>query len=422
MNMRHIALAAAGLLAASAQATLIGNPLDKPQGFAGLGGTTGGTGGWIDTAETIAELKTLAAKSGKGIIYVKGTMGDAGSKTSMGGDRVTLTNDKTILGLPGATVKGGFDIKNVSNVIIRNIAVWGPGAYDIDGNDPIHIEGSSAKNIWVDHCLVSDGQDGNLDITNGATNVTVTWTKFSYTALSSNHQYCNLIGSSATKTADTVIKVTMAWNWWADGVVERMPRVRFAKVHVVNNLIKTNTSNYAVRAGQKANILVEKNAYINTQDPVDIFTDETGQMVKVTDDNYFLNTSGTKAGINADQVFTPPYTLSGLVVAATLDAKISDAADGAGPTIDSWSTSSVGIESNASGLAGVRLSRTARGAELINGETFAVTATFHDLAGRTHGEALTLLPGQRAAVPSSRAAQVARLEAAGLSQRLLVLP
>lgn len=324
----------------AAHAAITASPTDKPQGWASQnGGTTGGTGGWVDTAETISELQTLAKKSGKGIIYIKGTMGSAGAKDSKGGDRIVPTADKTILGLPGATIKGGFDIK-VSNIILRNVAVWGPGAYDIDGNDPIHIEGTGATNIWVDHVLVSDGQDGNLDITNGANYVTVSWSKFSYTSLSTNHQYCNLIGSSETKTTDDgKLKTTMVNNWWADGVVERMPRVRFGEVHVVNNLVKTNTSNYAVRAGQKANILVEKNLFVGTKNPINIFTDETGQRVKVTSDNVFQSTSGTKVGINEGQVFTPPYTLTGLFAAADLTAKLSDAGDGAGPTIDKWGTS-----------------------------------------------------------------------------------
>lgn len=422
--MNAIRTTVAGLcLALAAQATLIGDPLAKPQGFAGLAGTTGGAGGWVDTAETIAELKTLAAKSGKGIIYVKGTMGDAGSKTTKGGDRVIVSSDKSILGLPGATVKGGFDIKGVSNVILRNLSVWGPGAYDIDGNDPVHIEGSTTKNIWVDHCLISDGQDGNLDITNGATNVTVTWTKFSYTALSSNHQYCNLIGSSATKTADTVIKVTMAWNWWADGVVERMPRVRFGKVHVINNLVKTNTSNYAVRAGQNANILVEKNAYIKTKSPVDIFTDETGQMVKVTDDNYFLNTSGTKAGISPEKVFTAPYTLTGLFDATKLDSVLSDPEDGAGPTIDAWGTVTkpVGISAGVH-LEGVRLVQGNAIKEIVNGENFAVEASFIDLSGRRTAPAIRLLPGESAALPASRGVTLVRIATQGHSEIRTLLP
>lgn len=403
-------IAVFALVCAASSFALTASPLDKPQGFATLGsGTTGGAGGWVDTAETISELQTLAKKSGKGIIYIKGTMGDAGSKTSKGGDRIVPVADKSFLGLPGATIKGGFDIK-VSNIVIRNVAVWGPGANDIDGNDPIHIEGTSAKNIWIDHCLVSDGQDGNLDITNGATNVTVTWTKFSYTSLSSNHQYCNLIGSSATKTADTVIKVTMAWNWWADGVVERMPRVRFGKVHVVNNLVKTNTSNYAVRAGQAANILVEKNLFVSTKQPIDIFADESGQMVKVTSDNVFRNTSGNKAGINDAKVFTPPYTLTGWIDPANLEATVGDAANGAGPTIDSWSTASVRSEP---GLpSGAHLARKGGTWTLSNASSAPMTLEIRTLDGRRQGNTVALPAGQSFALAAERNARLVRIQSA----------
>jgi len=402
--MNLIGIAARGLIVlAGSSLALTASPTEKPQGFGSA--TTGGTGGTVITVETIADLKKYASTSGKYIIYVKGTMGDAGSKTSMGGDRVTLTSDKTILGLPGATVKGGFDIKNVSNIIIRNIAVWGPGAYDIDGNDPIHIEGSSVKNVWIDHCLVSDGQDGNLDITNQATNVTVTWNKFSYSSLSSNHQYCNLIGSSATKTADTIIKVTMAWNWWADGVVERMPRVRFGKVHVVNNLVKTNTSNYAVRAGQNANILVEKNLFVATKQPIDIFTDESGQMVKVTTDNVFKNTSGNTAGVNDTKVFTPTYSLTGLLDVANLETTVGDAAEGAGPTIDAWSTSSVSPQS---GVVGFTMLRDRGAWKMSNATASNLQIEIMSVDGKSL-QRFELSPSQQIALPSVRATRVARV-------------
>lgn len=411
-------IAVVALACAASSFALTASPNDKPQGFASQGGgTTGGAGGWVDTAETISELQTLAKKTGKGIIYIKGTMGDAGSKTTKGGDRVVPTADKSFLGLPGATIKGGFDIK-VSNIVIRNVAVWGPGANDIDGNDPIHIEGTGAKNIWIDHCLVSDGQDGNLDITNSATNVTVTWTKFSYSALSSNHQYCNLIGSSATKTADTVIKVTMAWNWWADGVVERMPRVRFGKVHVVNNLVKTNTSNYAVRAGQAANILVEKNLFAGTKEPINIFTDESGQMVKVTSDNVFKNTSGNKTGINDTKVFTPPYTLAGLLDPAGLEATVGDAADGAGPTIDSWSTASVRSEPGT--FSGARLDRMGSTWTLSNASSAPMTLEIRSLDGRRLGSTVTLAAGQSFALQAERAARFVNIKSASGSHVVTV--
>ncbi|MEN9308683.1 MAG: hypothetical protein RL173_2615 [Fibrobacterota bacterium] len=402
------------IVLAGSSLALTASPTDKPQGFGSA--TTGGAGGTVVTVDNIADLKKYASASGKHIIYIKGTMGDAGSKTSKGGDRITPTADKTFLGLPGATIKGGFDIK-VSNIIIRNLAVWGPGANDIDGNDPIHIEGTGAKNIWIDHCLVSDGQDGNLDITNAATNVSVTWNKFSYTSLSSNHQYCNLIGSSATKTADTVIKVTMAWNWWADGVVERMPRVRFGKVHVINNLVKTNTSNYAVRAGQNANILVEKNAFIKTKNPIEIFKDETGQMVKVTADNYFEATSGTQAGISAEKVFAAPYTLTGLIDAKTLDAKVSDAADGAGPTIDAWSTSSI---SSHSGVVGFSMARQGSLWTLNNSTTATLQVEVLSLDGKRL-QSLRIASGSQAQLPADRASRIARVTGAD-EQRIVPIP
>lgn len=412
-------IASLALACAASSFALNASPTDKPTGFASQGsGTTGGTGGWVDTAESIAELQTLAKKTGKGIIYIKGTMGDAGSKSSKGGDRIVPTADKSFLGLPGATIKGGFDIK-VSNIVIRNIAVWGPGAYDIDGNDPIHIEGTGAKNIWIDHCLVSDGQDGNLDITNGANYVTVSWTKFSYTSLSSNHQYCNLIGSSASKTSDKgSLKTTMINNYWADGVVERMPRVRFGEVHVVNNLIKTNTSNYAVRAGQEANILVEKNLYVGTKNPINIFTDESGQMVKVTSDNVFKNTSGTKAGINDSKVFTPPYTLTGLLDPAGLEATVGDAANGAGPTIDSWSTSA--LRSEPGTFSGARLDRMGSTWTLSNASSIPMTLEIRSLDGRRLGNAVTLAAGQSFALAAERTARFVNIKSESGAQVVTV--
>ncbi len=399
------------LLAGSPVLALTASPTDKPQGFASLnGGTTGGAGGWVDTAVTMSELQTLAKKAGKGIIYIKGTMGDAGSKTTKGGDRITPVADKTFLGLPGATIKGGFDIK-VPNIIIRNVAVWGPGAYDIDGNDPIHIEGTSATNIWIDHVLVSDGQDGNLDITNGANYVTVSWTKFSYTSLSSNHQYCNLIGSSATKTTDDgKLKTTILNSYWADGVVERMPRVRFGEVHVVNNLVKTNTSNYAVRAGQKANILVEKNLFVETKNPINIFTDESGQRVKVTADNVFQNTSGTKVGINESQVFTPPYSLTGLLSPAGLEATVGGAADGAGPTIDAWGPP-VGLEERVARGTTFALAEIPQGIEVRN-EGVEGSVRLLDMSGRALSENVALPAWGRVVLPAPRGLAIVQVRSA----------
>jgi pectate lyase len=39
---------------------------------------------------------------------------------------------------------------------------------------------SPVRDRWFDHCDISDGSDGNLDITNGSDLVTVSWTQFHY--------------------------------------------------------------------------------------------------------------------------------------------------------------------------------------------------------------------------------------------------
>jgi len=317
------------------------------------GGTTGGAGGTEVTVTTMADLQKYAKMSGKYIIWVKGTLGSYGTRGNGNGDRVTLSNDKSILGLPGAHVKGGFDLNNVKNVIMRNLIVEGPGAVDNDGGtagesrqDAISVV-NEAKNIWFDHLSVLDGEDGNTDITKASDFVTVSWTKFSYTDKSyesgvsgMSHRYCNLLGGSDTEkssggvTSEGKLNVTFYKTWWGTGVAERMPRVRFGKVHVANCLFNSTDKGqgHCVRAAYKANVLVESNVFIGQKKPIDLFdNDFTAITVK---NNTFTNCSGNTAG--SGTAFTPPYTLT-LGATASLEKEITDAATGAGPTL-TWTT------------------------------------------------------------------------------------
>src|SRR3954464_5097152 len=93
---------------------------DQPGGWASLnGGTKGGAGGTEVTVTSMADLQKYAKMTGKYVIWVKGTIGSYGARGEGNGDRVAVASDKSILGLPGAHVKGGFDIKDVKNVVIR---------------------------------------------------------------------------------------------------------------------------------------------------------------------------------------------------------------------------------------------------------------------------------------------------------------
>ena len=65
---------------------------------------------------------------------------------------------------------------------------------------------NSSHHIWIDHCDISDGTDGNLDINGGSDFVTISWTKFHYTPRTDDggsdstgangHRFSNLIGSA----------------------------------------------------------------------------------------------------------------------------------------------------------------------------------------------------------------------------------
>ncbi len=286
------------------------------------GGTTGGGNVAPVTVTNIADLQTQAKSTGAKVIYVSGVMG-AGV-----GTRVAVAANKTIIGLPGATLLGGFDVK-ANNIIIRNMKIQGPGSVDVNGVDCITIDGAS--NVWIDHCDIYDGQDGNMDIVNGANYVAVTWCKFHYTSASTNHQFCNLLGNSDTKTTDRgKLKITMMYNWWAEGCVERMPRVRFGQVHVVNNYFNSRQASYCVRAGIEADILVESNYFDSTSTPIDLY--QNNFTAVTSRNNYYVATSGNSAGSGTS--FTPSYALT-ISPAANVKSMVTNAGCGAGATMSS---------------------------------------------------------------------------------------
>ena len=218
------------------------------------GGTTGGEGGTSVVVSTSAELSTALAKPGKYIIYVKGIL------TSF--NVFNVTSDKTIFGLPGATIEGYLNLVGVSNIILKNLTIRGEqcASYNLckAGIDAVHIEGGT-HHVWLDHMDIADGQDGNCDITHACDFITISWTKFHYTYLK-QHAFSNLIGHVDGNTEDIgKLKVTLHHNWWADNVMERQPRVRYGKVHIANNLYTSTSSTYIAGAGDSANILVEGN-------------------------------------------------------------------------------------------------------------------------------------------------------------------
>ena len=267
------------------------------------GGTTGGKGKSEVTVDNVTDLKNYA-KAGNKIIYVK-------PGTYMG--PIEVGSNVTIYGYQGAiiaqpTTGSAMKLSGSSNVIIRNLKFKGIGAHDDDDEDCLQVNHES-KNVWIDHVDIYDGHDGNLDITNASDYVTISWTKFSYTSASTGHQFSNLIGNSKTKTTDRGhLNVTIHHTWWADGVVERMPRVRFGKVHVANNLFDSKNASYCVRAAIEANIRIEKNVFIGVQKALDLYTSDGAITAAQMIDNYEENVKKQQAGTGT--AFTPPYSMS----------------------------------------------------------------------------------------------------------------
>jgi pectate lyase len=287
------------------------------------GSTTGGGSATPTTVTTLSALQAAASGSTAEVIYVKGVLGTG---------TLTVGSNKTIAGVCGAEIHGHVEMSGSVNVILRNIKIVGYGVGDCSldpkydstvgcssGQDAISLQ-KNAHNVWFDHCDISDGTDGNLDITNAADFVTVSWTKFHYTPRTDNsgsdstgasgHRYSNLVGGSDSSTGDAG-KLSITWhhNWWADNVVERQPRVRFGKNHIFNNLYTSTASNYCVRAGIQAQILVENNAFVGVKNPQQFnSTSDQGTAYITAQGNLYSGTSGTQSTGGGGTPFTsPPY-------------------------------------------------------------------------------------------------------------------
>lgn len=110
-------------------------PVDQLVGF-GTGTTGGGSGSGV-TVNSYSAL-TTALKTG-------GVMNISGKLSGCGVLRVP-SNTSLLGGRKGSGLfEGGFRLKDVSNVIIRNLEISPPKK-----SDAIDVETST--NVWVDHC------------------------------------------------------------------------------------------------------------------------------------------------------------------------------------------------------------------------------------------------------------------------------
>ena len=209
---------------------------------------------------------------------------------------IKLQPNTTIIGVGSNAYlpNGWFMIRKVDNVIIRNIKVtnpcdlepeWDPG--DGAGNynsewDGLTIDG--ATHVWIDHMWFTDApftddleplgntdkngvrkhiqcHDGAVDIKNASDFVTVS------NNIIEQHDKTTLVGQSDSNTADDGHQtITFAANLYRN-LGQRAPRVRFGKVHSVNNYFTGNKADavyphlYSIGTGLRSRIISQNNSF-----------------------------------------------------------------------------------------------------------------------------------------------------------------
>lgn len=240
------------------------------------------------------------------------------------------TSDKTLMALPGVKLislqqnqdnSGILYIKNSKNLILRNLTLVGPGAYDCDGWDLLCFDG--VTNAWVDHCDFQDGCDGNFDNKGNTDNITVSWCRFRYlkqpkaggSGGSNDHRFSNLLGSSSSdKPADGTYNMTWAYCWWNEGCVERMTRCRNASLHFLNCYWNSSVAHYYI-GPENADCYVEGCTFEGAPKSANIFKSYGGK-----NGAKFVNcvsTKGVPADVSSRAVETPTYTYTALTADAS---------------------------------------------------------------------------------------------------------
>ncbi|KAG4179709.1 hypothetical protein ERO13_A10G121300v2 [Gossypium hirsutum] len=124
--------------------------------------------------------------------------------------------------------------------------------------DAISIFGSS--HVWVDHNSLSNCADGLVDAVMGSTAITISNNHLTH------HNEVMLLGHSDSYTRDKQMQVTIAYNHFGEGLIQRMPRCRHGYFHVVNNDY-THWEMYAIGGSANPTINSQGNRYAAPRNP-----------------------------------------------------------------------------------------------------------------------------------------------------------
>ncbi|GHH10735.1 pectate lyase [Streptomyces lanatus] len=286
--------AAAAALATAAVLTLpqsAGAAETSPIGFGA--GTTGGGSASAVTVSTLDAFRTAVTGSSAKVVRVSGLISLSG--------QVDIGSNTTVLGVGSSSgfTGGGLRLKNVTNVVVRNLNISKPVA----PSDGITVQASTK--VWIDHNSFSadrahdkDYYDGLLDINHGSDNVTVSWNTFK------DHFKGSLVGHSDNNASEDTghLKVTYHHNQFSN-VYSRIPSLRFGTGHFYNNYV--SGADTACHSRMGARMLVENNVFRDTK--IAVTTNRSSDV-----DGYATlrgnDLGGAATEISQTGSFTPPYS------------------------------------------------------------------------------------------------------------------
>lgn len=268
--------------------------IETPDGYAGYYGTTGGDTVSSVTVTTPEEFLTAVKGDDPAVIVVDGLL-DVGN-VSIGSNK-TIAGSSTTSGLYGGKIK-----LSGSNYILQNL-ILGPNP------EGTVLKVTGADKVFIHKCDFLDGAKGNLKIVKGADNVTVSWCKFYFTDTTFKGNALVIGCKNDTVSDEDNLHVTLHHNWFAEGCISAMPKVRYGQVHIFNNYYNCEGNTYCIGTGYNCHIRCQNLYFENVNSPWADYSDSSSGGEIGWDDLKFVYSSQPTYTSNAYPVFLVPYSI-----------------------------------------------------------------------------------------------------------------
>lgn len=197
---------------------------------------------------------------------------------------------------------GCFWLYTCSNWIIRNLTMIGPGSMSNGRTGDVLTLSKKCTHIWIDHCVINDGLDGNLDVNTESDFITVSWCRLNYTDRSYAHRLCSLVGGNVNTLDVGHLNITYAYCVWPDCEkgVSRQPMVRYGHAHIYNCYYPSKRSGTLIHARDGSHMRIENNYFANCGK---YFADSLS-CACANIGNY---TAKPFSPVDKGEIFSPPY-------------------------------------------------------------------------------------------------------------------